>query len=100
MIVVDGDHDVTILDTSDGGQDVPVLIENDAAPRTRLGLRGSCRNSARELDDDQGTYVTTAGTNRGFSCERTVPIGGPAWAIRPSSAKATTRMRRDESVMK
>ena len=85
MIVVDGDHDVTILDTSDGGQDVPILIENNVAPRTRLGLRGSCRNRARELDDDQGTYVShDAGANRDFSCERTVPIGGSAWAIRPS----------------
>jgi hypothetical protein len=79
VIVVDGNHDVTILVISDDGQDVSVFIENDAAPRTRLGLRGSCRNRAREFDDDQGTYVvTTAGTNGDFSCERTVPIGGSA----------------------
>ena len=58
LIVVDGDHDVTILDTSEDGQDVRVLIENDVAPRTRVGLRGSCRNSARERDVDQGTYVS------------------------------------------
>jgi hypothetical protein len=42
LMVVDGSHNVTILETSDNGQDVSILRENDTAPRARLGLRGNC----------------------------------------------------------
>ena len=55
---------------------------------------------ARLMTTREHAWVTTAGTNRDFSCARTVSIGGSAWVIRASNAKAIPRMRRNESVMK
>jgi hypothetical protein len=99
LMSVDGGHDVTILETSDDGQDVPVFIEHDAAPRTRLSLGAVAGIAHVSVVMTSGHMsVTIAGANRDFSCGRTGSIDGSAWVIRPSSAKALTRMRRNEGV--
>ena len=70
-------------------------------PEPAWACVGVCRNGAREHGDNRGyTSVTSAGTNRDFSCEGTDPIGGSAWVIGLPNAKAMTKMRRNKSEKK
>jgi hypothetical protein len=61
------DHDVTMLDISDDGQDVTRSHQElRRTHRTCFASRGGCRNSMRELDDDQRTYASHGCRYQGF----------------------------------
>ena len=76
MRVIDAGHAGTILDTSDGGQDVSIPLEKDKPAWACVGIAGMVRVSM--VTSGGHMSVTIADTDRDSLCERIDPLGGSA----------------------